>query len=210
MLAQPGPRTQAASARRSAEPPDPEWIAISRSCRRTCPDCPPVLRTRRRGRANSAASRPHITVDRPLLARRLLLLDVPEHEARRLQDAVEILAVGDRREELAGRNVRHHFVEALLQPLDDLLLLLRRRQRVLEADLLELLVARPAEPVFAVAGARRRRVGQRAVHREPARPRVEDVPRAGVLVGRVLDLAPRTLRAPVDRLQVDVHADLAE
>ena len=83
--------------------------------------------------------------------RRLLLLDVPQHQPRRVQDAGEALAMGDRREELAGRNVRHDFVEALLQPLDDFLLLVGRRERELEADLLELLVARPAEPVLAVA-----------------------------------------------------------
>ena len=39
---------------------------------------------------------------------------------------------------------------------------------------------------------------------------MEDVPAARVLVHRVLQRPPRALRPPVDRLEVDVHADLAE
>ena len=39
---------------------------------------------------------------------------------------------------------------------------------------------------------------------------MENVPRTGILVRRILDLATRALRPPVDRLQIDVHADLAQ
>src|SRR5256885_16435564 len=94
------------------------------------------------------------------IARRLLLLYVPQHQPRRVLDTREALAIRDGRIELAGRNIGHDFVEPPLEPLDDFLLLFRRRERKFEANLLELFVARPAEPVLAVARARRWRVRQ--------------------------------------------------
>src|SRR5206468_2855261 len=84
-----------------------------------------------------------------LITRRLLLLDIPKHEPGCVENAGEILPVCDRRQKLTGWNIRHHFVETLLQALDDLLLLLGRRHGEFQTDLLQLLVAGPAEPVLA-------------------------------------------------------------
>lgn len=54
MLAQPGPSTQAINASRTAEPPDPEWIAISRSLQMNRSRTAAGPTASRRSRANGA------------------------------------------------------------------------------------------------------------------------------------------------------------
>ena len=77
---------------------------------------------------------------------RLLLLDVPQRQRRRLQQAVDVGADGRRRGELPQRHVRGIFQHAQLHGLGDLLLLGRiglARESI--AQLFQFDVARPAE-----------------------------------------------------------------
>src|SRR5260221_13010090 len=138
-----------------------------------------------------------------------LLLDVPELEQERVGAADQGVAPGDRGEELAGIGVGEEFVVALLNRLGDLLLLVERAGgEELRAQLLDRLVARPAEPVLPVAGGDERKAGDRAGHRVAALPGGEDVPAA--LRRRVLLGPPRRQRAPIHRLEIDIDSGLAE
>src|SRR5260221_12402562 len=116
-----------------------------------------------------------------------LLLYVPELEQQRVGHADQGVAPGERGEELAGIGVGEEFVVALLNRLGDLLLLLERAGgEELRAQLLDRLVARPAEPVLLVAGGDERKAGDRAGHRIAALPGGKDVPaplRRGALFG---------------------------
>src|SRR6266550_2055051 len=75
------------------------------------------------------------------------LLDVPQEDHRGDDDAVEVLAVGGRHDELAGRHVGHLLVGLGLDLVGELLL--HRRVGGLEPridQLFELGIGRPAEP----------------------------------------------------------------
>src|ERR1044072_5356803 len=75
-----------------------------------------------------------------------LLLDVPEHRRRCRKDAVHVLAHRGRQVPLAEVQMRGELRVALLRGGGDLLLLARiGLARKLVAQLLDLLVARPAE-----------------------------------------------------------------
>src|ERR1700746_1648861 len=100
----------------------------------------------------------------------LFLLDIPQNESRRLEDTGNILAVCDRRHVLAENDVGDRLIESGLEAPAELVALRTRRSDELEAHLLELLVADPAEPVLAVARRSRPGIGQRIADDDAAPP----------------------------------------
>src|SRR6476660_8034246 len=100
----------------------------------------------------------------------LFLLDVPKNQARRLENTGDILAVRDRRHVLAKNDVGDRLVETGLVALDELVALRSSSGDELEAHLLEILVADPAEPVLAIAGRSGPWIGQRIADDDAASP----------------------------------------
>src|SRR5688572_4562328 len=138
----------------------------------------------------------------------LVLLDVPVNVASADHPSGDVLARGERVYVLAERRVRADLERAHLDRLGQrLLLAVVGLACELVAQLLDLGVARPAEPRL-LAGSAERGVGERAPHvgREPRGK--ENVPAA--LRRRLLLRAAAHHRVPVHRLQVDLEAGLAQ
>src|SRR5687767_11177896 len=139
---------------------------------------------------------------------KLILLHIPVRVAAADHQAGDVLAHRIRIDVLAERRVRADLEGAHLDLLGDRFALgVVGLARELVAQLLDLLVAGPAEPGF-LAGRAERGVGERAPHvgREPGRE--EDVPAA--LRRRLLLRASRHNGVPVHCLQINLEAGLPQ
>src|SRR5215813_6180229 len=141
---------------------------------------------------------------------RLSLLDVPEHQPRRLQHTGNILAIRDRRHVLPEDHVGHRFVEPGLVALCEFLALCSGRGDELQPHLLELLVANPSEPVLAVAWRSGPRIGERITDDDAAAPGGKNVPAAAAWARSIVRLPTRQHGRPNHRLQLDVGSDFAQ
>src|SRR5262249_20076776 len=133
---------------------------------------------------------------------------VPENRGWEVQHAPDLLAIERRREVLAPRHVGHLVIGQELDLLGDLLALAGiGGTEPVTTQLLHLLAARPPEPRL-VAGAREPDVHGGVVDVGGDPGGVHEVPTAGRR--RLLLRAPGDDRAPVERHELHLRADLLE